>query len=624
MPGDAATKAQALARAMQLRAKHIDSKPKLAVALNKVLDQHSGRIAGAIVADLAAGFGAIALDDSTIADTLQAAMQPYIDKALADDTLDSAGLAQRLDLIARSETQRLVADLARQTAETQGGTVRRETTSDDPCDCCIELEGDYDPPYPDELWETSHPQCQCGWVSLGDEGQKAMVGETAGLVRTPFLFGFGFKASREGDHEGEHGLILEGYAVLFGRTDQQGETPQPGMLANLDQEWGAKSDRKIYFHHGWDPVLRKRVIGKALDYKVDDQGMWVKVFIPETVADGWAPAAKARFKQVYQGIKNGAIRGFSVAGMFLKRGKALMRLIMDDLSVTPAPVEARATYVVGQKAVKAMMTTGMSPNDYAEEPSAAVQGSEKPPLREQSDLGVLTRENWTKAMQLAHEDGARHLHDHLLEQVPVHLQGEHKAESCPICMDRRMTLGVKALQWGGKAITKSEEDGDHPASHYLYVGDPDHPTTWKIRVRDVSGAVDRGLLGPAHAALTVGWRGQDADIPEADKAKCLAKLKKLYTAEDMDWPEDKEEAGQKARIIAQAEAVAAQYEAKITAIVAGAKAGRRLSAASKQTLQHHVDTLEALKQDLIDFLNEEEQEPANDDDGADDGEPAGQ
>jgi len=85
-----------------------------------------------------------------------------------------------------------------------------------------------------------------------------------------------------------------------------------------------------------------------------------------------------------------------------------------------------------------------------------------------------------------------------------------------------------------KGVTKKEGDGEHPASHYLVVEDPESPSTWHLRVRNASGALDHGLMGAAHAALTVGYRGNKYQGP--DKGKALAKLRRLYESEGMSLP----------------------------------------------------------------------------------------
>lgn len=85
-----------------------------------------------------------------------------------------------------------------------------------------------------------------------------------------------------------------------------------------------------------------------------------------------------------------------------------------------------------------------------------------------------------------------------------------------------------------KAATKSEVDGNHPSSHYLVVEDPEKLTTWHLRVRNVSGAVDHGLMGAAWAALHGGYRGNKYQGP--NKGEALAKLKRLYASEKMPLP----------------------------------------------------------------------------------------
>lgn len=85
-----------------------------------------------------------------------------------------------------------------------------------------------------------------------------------------------------------------------------------------------------------------------------------------------------------------------------------------------------------------------------------------------------------------------------------------------------------------KAVTKSEKDGDHPASHYLVVEDSATPSTWHLRVRDMDGNPDHGLMGAAWAALNGGYRGNKYEGPE--KQAALSKLKKLYGSEGMDLP----------------------------------------------------------------------------------------
>jgi len=86
--------------------------------------------------------------------------------------------------------------------------------------------------------------------------------------------------------------------------------------------------------------------------------------------------------------------------------------------------------------------------------------------------------------------------------------------------------------------TKTEIDGQHPASNYLVVGDPDEPSTWHLRVRDISGRPDTKLMGDAWAALHDGFRGEKYEGP--DKVEAALKLTALYHYENMATPDGEE------------------------------------------------------------------------------------
>ena len=89
-----------------------------------------------------------------------------------------------------------------------------------------------------------------------------------------------------------------------------------------------------------------------------------------------------------------------------------------------------------------------------------------------------------------------------------------------------------------ETATKSESDGDHPASHYLVVEDPKKSSTFHLRVKNAKGDVDPKLMGAAHAALLGGgFRGQKYQGPNKDEA--IKKLKGLYKSKNMDLPGEK-------------------------------------------------------------------------------------
>lgn len=83
---------------------------------------------------------------------------------------------------------------------------------------------------------------------------------------------------------------------------------------------------------------------------------------------------------------------------------------------------------------------------------------------------------------------------------------------------------------------KTVDGVKRPAGDFLVVEDPDQPSTWHLPVK-THGELDSQLMGAAHAALTVGYRGNKYQGP--NRAKALAALKKMYSDANMEWPKGK-------------------------------------------------------------------------------------
>lgn len=71
---------------------------------------------------------------------------------------------------------------------------------------------------------------------------------------------------------------------------------------------------------------------------------------------------------------------------------------------------------------------------------------------------------------------------------------------------------------------KTEGGSEYSSSAYLYVPDPDKPSTWKLRIEEGPGNVTVAQLGRAAAALGPGFRGQKVQMPAADRKKAAKKL----------------------------------------------------------------------------------------------------
>lgn len=95
---------------------------------------------------------------------------------------------------------------------------------------------------------------------------------------------------------------------------------------------------------------------------------------------------------------------------------------------------------------------------------------------------------------------------------------------------------VKEIQ---KAM-KTEGGTQFPASDYAYVPDAQQPSTWKLRLTETpGGAPSARIVGMAVAALGPGgFRGNSVQIPQADRAKVVAKVRSAWLKANKDKGEN--------------------------------------------------------------------------------------
>lgn len=149
-----------------------------------------------------------------------------------------------------------------------------------------------------------------------------------------------------------------------------------------------------------------------------------------------------------------------------------------------------------------------------------------------------------KPYRAVHEDGKWRVYKLDAEGKPTGKPlGEHDTEEEAGAQVRALYANTDE----GKAVTRSEADGAHPASHYLIVEDAAKPTTWHLRVMGMDGKPDHRLMGAAWAALHGGYRGNVYEGP--GKQEAIRKLTALYESEGIptpgksDNPEDKIKSG---------------------------------------------------------------------------------
>lgn len=76
---------------------------------------------------------------------------------------------------------------------------------------------------------------------------------------------------------------------------------------------------------------------------------------------------------------------------------------------------------------------------------------------------------------------------------------------------------------------KTDAGKQYPESSYLYVPDKEKVSTWKLRIYDENGTLDKNLLSAAIASFSAGgYRGNQVQLPEADAKSIKAKLRKIW------------------------------------------------------------------------------------------------
>lgn len=86
-----------------------------------------------------------------------------------------------------------------------------------------------------------------------------------------------------------------------------------------------------------------------------------------------------------------------------------------------------------------------------------------------------------------------------------------------------------------KATSKTEDGKAFPAGDYAYVPDAEKPSEWKLRLTSTPGGdPDPAIVGAAAAALGAGFRGQKVEIPDADRAAVVARVRSAWVKANPD------------------------------------------------------------------------------------------
>jgi HK97 family phage prohead protease len=128
--------------------------------------------------------------------------------------------------------------------------------------------------------------------------------------------------------------IFQGYASKFGNVDSYGDTVFPGAYAKTINPENRNRSIKMRWNHWGD------VIGKWLELKEDEVGLWVK---------GELTPGHVTAENVYASLKHGAIDGLSIGYVPVKAedndtgGQDLYEIQLFEISVVEEPADIHAT-----------------------------------------------------------------------------------------------------------------------------------------------------------------------------------------------------------------------------------------------------------------------------------------
>lgn len=185
-----------------------------------------------------------------------------------------------------------------------------------------------------------------------------------GTQSAEFQYDFALDAKALEHTVDENGdLWIEGYASDFG-IDRQEEAFEPGAFERGLKSFLERNPIMLY-HHQYDKAL-----GQFTEARVDENGLWVKGRVDAPAAGSWA-------EDVFNKIRKGTIKAFSVGGIFRRRmtknGPRIHDVDLGEISVTPFPVNPRTTF-----AVVAGKAFGEIVEPEAEVEAVEVVGEEKP------------------------------------------------------------------------------------------------------------------------------------------------------------------------------------------------------------------------------------------------------
>jgi HK97 family phage prohead protease len=154
-----------------------------------------------------------------------------------------------------------------------------------------------------------------------------------------FTFDFALDAESRVELDGK-ALRIEGYAAGFNR-DREGEAFMPGVFDKGLEKYFKRNPVLCYHHH------TDQALGVVEDAKLDGKGLFVKARLDD-------PEPGTPLADVWNKVKSGTIKGFSVGGIFKRtmtpQGPRIHTADVAEISVTPVPMEPGSLFALAGKA----------------------------------------------------------------------------------------------------------------------------------------------------------------------------------------------------------------------------------------------------------------------------------
>jgi len=162
--------------------------------------------------------------------------------------------------------------------------------------------------------------------------------------------------------------IIEGYASTFD-VDRQYEVVTPEAMQKAVGDL-LTTNTTVFYEHKHEQLP----VGRILDARVDDEGLWIKVLISQTANEVWT--------LIQEGILNKFSIGGKVTGAFKKFDKSLNRditfitdMVLYEVSVVGLPANQNASFKA--KSLASVMIKALEGREKIDEALKIIQGGVK-------------------------------------------------------------------------------------------------------------------------------------------------------------------------------------------------------------------------------------------------------